>query len=63
MAIAISAPKLFHKVTERAKAAGIQSEKVPSFSWFKFQFWPNDSTVHSAANYTGHLKVCYMIQQ
>lgn len=49
MATAISAPKLFHKITERAIAAGLQPEEISSFSWFNFQCWPEDSTVHSAA--------------
>ena len=62
-AIAISAPELFHKLTECAKAVGLQPEEIPSFSWIKFQFLANDSIVHSAANYTGCLKFCYMMQQ
>ena len=63
MAIAISPPKLFHKITEPAKAAGLQPEEISSLSWFKFQFWPKNSTVHSVINYTGHLKICYALQQ
>ena len=31
---------------------------MPSFSWFKLQFWPKDAAAHSALNY-----VKYMIQQ
>ena len=41
----------------------IAAENIPSFSWFKFQFWPKDATTKTAMNYTGRLKVKYLVQQ
>ena len=36
---------------------------IPSYSWFKFQFWLKNSYTNAALNYTGRFKVRYMVQQ
>ena len=38
-------------------------ENIPSLSWFRFQFWPENSYTNAAITYTGQLKVRYMVQQ
>ena len=63
MAIAISARDLYEKIKAEGIKQGLTEEKFPSFSWFKFQFWPKDCTTHSALNYTGRFPVKYMMQQ
>ena len=39
------------------------AEYIPSFSRFKFHFCPKDATTNTAMNYTGRLKVKYLMQQ
>ena len=63
MAVAISALDLYEKSYQQAMKDNIAAENIPSFSWFKFQFWPKDSTTKTAMNYTGCLKVKYLMQQ
>ena len=36
---------------------------IPSPQWLRLQFWPKNPTAKSVLQYTGHLKVKYMIQQ
>ena len=54
MALAISARDLYD---------GLPDEVVPSFLWFRFQFWPKNPYTHAPLNYTGRLKVRYMVHQ
>lgn len=61
MAIAISARDLYKKCQTAALKDNVSD--VPSYSWFKFQFWPKDTTTHTALNYTGRFPVKYMMQQ
>ena len=63
MAIAISARDLYNQCKESAFSENLTDADIPSFSWFKFQFWPKDCTTHSALNYTGRFPVKYMMQQ
>ena len=62
-AIAISAPDLYKQCSDEAKKSNLTESQIPSFSWFKFQFWPKDTTTHTALNYTGRFPVKYMMQQ
>ena len=62
MVVAISARDLYQKCKIYLSKELPESE-IPSFSWFKFQFWPKDLTTHSALNYTGRFPVKYMLQQ
>ena len=63
MAIAISAHDLYDKCKNAYLKKQLPENEIPSFSWFKFQFWPKDSTTHTALNYTGRFPVKYMLQQ
>ena len=63
VALAISVRVLYEQCVEAAKASHILDENIPSRSWFRFQFWPKNPYTHAALNYTGQLKVRYMVQQ
>ena len=63
MAIAISARDLYDKYKNAYLKKQLPEDEITSFSWFKFQFWPIDSTTHAALNYTGRFPVKYMLQQ
>ena len=63
MAIAISARDLYENIKVEGIKQGLTEEEFPSFSWFKFQFWPKDCTTHSALNYIGRFSVKYMQQR
>ena len=63
MALAISARDLYEQCATAAKHDGLTDEDVPSLSWFRFQFWPKNPYTHASLNYTGRLKVRYMVQQ
>ena len=63
MALAVSARDLYDQCVEQAKESNIIHEDIPSLSWFRFQFWPKNPYTHAALNYTGRLKVRYMVQQ
>ena len=63
MAIAISARDLYEKIKVEGIKQGLTKEEFPSFSWFKFKFWPKDCTTHSALNYPSHFPVKYMMQK
>ena len=59
----ISAKDLYKQWVIKAKSQGIQEEQTPSLLWFRFQFWSKNPCIHSAMNYTGPLKVWYMVLQ
>ena len=63
MALAISARDLYEQCVKAANERDINEEDIPSLSWFRFQFWPKNPYTHAALNYTGRLKVRYMVQQ
>ena len=63
MAIAISTHDLYDKCKNAYLKKQLPENEIPSFSWFKFQFWPKDSTTRTALNYTGRFPVKYMLQQ
>ena len=62
MVIAISAHDLYNKCKNTYLKKQLPENEIPLFSWFKFQFWPEDSTIDTALNYTGHFPVKYMLQ-
>ena len=45
MTIAISARNLYDKCKNAYLKKQFPENEIPSFSWFKFQFWPKDSTI------------------
>ena len=61
VAVTISAPDLCKKCKEAAIASGFGEDEIPALSTFKFQFCPKDPFTHSAMNYTGKVKVKYMV--
>ena len=63
MALVISVRDLYEQCVSTAKASGLTDEDIPSKSWFRFQFWPKNPYTHTALNYTGRLKIRYMVQQ
>ena len=63
MAIAISARYLYDKCKNAYLKKQLPENEIPSFSWFKFQFWSKDLTTHTALNYTGRFPLKYMLQQ
>ena len=63
MALALSARDLYQQCVDQAKKENLLDEQIPSLSWFRFQFWPKNIYTHTAVNYTGRLKIHYIIQQ
>ena len=63
MAVANSTPDLYKKCKEAAIVSVFREDEIPALPTFKFQFWPKDHFTHSAMNYTGKVKVKYMVQQ
>ena len=63
MAVAISARDIYEECKISYLSKELPQSEIPSFSWFKFQFWLKDLTTHSALNYTGCFPVKYMLQQ
>ena len=63
MVIAISARDLYDKCKCAYLKKQLPEDEITSLSWFKFQFWPIDSTTYAALNYTGRFPVKYMLQQ
>ena len=58
IASAVSVPDLHRIVCSRLE---VEVPK-PSVKWLAFQFWPKDPARATAAQYTGRLKVKYMVQ-
>ena len=63
MAITFSARDLYDICKNANLKKQLPENEIPSFSWFKFQFWPKDSTSHTTINYMGNFPVKYMLQQ
>ena len=63
LALAISARDLYEQCCKTGREKGLSDNQVPSLSWFRFQFWPKNSYMHSALNYTGQLKLKYILEQ
>ena len=63
MGMAISARDLHGKCKDAALTEGMQEERIPSLSWFRFQFWPNNQRTHTALIYAKRFNNLYKIQQ
>ena len=63
LALAISARHLYEQCCKTGREKGLSDNQLSSLSWFRFQFWPKNPYTHSALNYTGRLKLKYMMQQ
>ena len=48
---------------ERAKALCPDGTTIPSQEWLRLQFWPKNRHARVSLQYTGRLKVKYMIQR
>ena len=59
MSIAYSASDLYKRCKQKALESNLTEDDIPSFSWFQFQFWPNEVMTHTALRF--HVK--YMMQQ
>ena len=59
LAIAMSVPDLLSEVSKKVEP-GIP---IPSVQWLRLQFWPKSPTAKTALQYTGRLKVKYMVQK
>lgn len=59
LAIALSVSDLLSEVS---KTVG-PDVPIPSAQWLRLQFWPKTPTAKTALQYTGRLKVKYMIQK
>jgi hypothetical protein len=55
---ALFVPDLHTVVSSRLQLNALK----PSVKWLAFQFWPKDTTLATAAQYTGRLKVKQMVQ-
>ena len=63
LALAISARHLYKQCCKTGREKRLSDNQLPSLSWFRFQFWPKNPYTYSALNYTGRLKLKYMMQQ
>ena len=50
------------RLSEVSKLVGAEVP-VPSEQWLRLQFWPKDPTARSSLQYTGRLKVKYLVQK
>lgn len=55
---AVSVPDLHSVVGSRLQLNALKA----SVEWLAFQFWPKDTTLAKAAQYSGRLKVKQMVQ-
>ena len=53
MLVPVSARDLYEKCKISYLRKELPESEIPSFSWFKFQFWSKDLTTHSTLNYSG----------
>ena len=58
LASALSSRDMLEEVAKRCP----EGTPVPSEAWLRYQFWPTDPSKRSASQYTGRLKVKYMVQ-
>ena len=61
LALAISARHLYKQCCKTGREKGISDNQLPSLSRFRFQFWLKSPYTHSALNYTGQLKLKYLM--
>lgn len=47
----------FRDIHQRAARLVGENDAIPSLRWMEYQFWPKDSSLRSAVNYTGRFKV------
>ena len=59
MASALSVRELW----EREKVLCPHGKAIPSQEWFRLQFWPKNRHARVSLQYTGRLKVKYMVQR
>ena len=59
LAVAMSVPDLLCKVSKRVDPG----TPIPSVQWLRLQFWPKTPTAKVALQYTGRLKLKYMVQK
>ena len=50
MAPALSSRDLYDQCKEEVIKSGVKNENIPSYSWFRFQFWPKNPYTHHALN-------------
>ena len=53
LALALSVRDLYEKCKVYTIEKGVTEENIPSLSWFRFQFWPENSYMATTINYTG----------
>ena len=58
LASALSSRDMLEEVAKRCP----EGTPIPSEAWLRYQFWPTDPSKRSASQYTGRLKVKYMVQ-
>ena len=58
LASALSSRDMLEEVAKRC----LQGTPIPSEAWLRYQFWPTAPSKRSASQYTGRLKVKYMVQ-
>ena len=63
LALALSVRDLYEKCKVYTIEKGVTEKNIPSLNWFRFQFWPKNSCMATAMNYTGQFNVCFMVQQ
>ena len=59
LAVAMSVPDLLSEVSKKVEPG----TPIPSVQWLQLQFWPKSPTAKTALQYTGRLKVKYMVQK
>jgi len=59
LAVAISVSDLMSEVSKRVDP----DTPIPSVQWLRLQFWPKTPTAKVALQYTGRLKLKYMVQK
>ena len=55
----MSVPDLLSEVSKKVEPG----TPIPSVQWLRLQFWPKSPTAKIALQYTGRLKVKYMVQK
>ena len=63
VAMATSMSDMYRQVTEIAREKGLVEEDIPTYSWFRLQFWPKNKYQRAALHHTGRFKVKAMVQQ
>lgn len=59
LAVALSVPDLLCEVSKRVEPG----TPIPSVQWLRLQFWPKTPSAKVALQYTGRLKLKYMVQK